>query len=230
VGINTEIQSLSPSAIVELFELDATSIGGPLVYWHNGVNELGSDVVWQGNTYTRLPVEANGFEKSSNGTIPRPTLRIANVTGVISATARAYDDLIGAQVTRRKTFVKYLDAVNFASGNPLADPNAAFQDDIWIVDRKASENGIFIEFELAAIFDLAGVKLPRRQFVQNICGWAYRSAECSYSGGAVADTNDVATTILANDVCGKRLASCALRFGETAVLPFGGFPAVGLLR
>ncbi|TCS68254.1 hypothetical protein EDC61_1305, partial [Sulfuritortus calidifontis] len=30
--------------------------------------------------------------------------------------------------------------------------------------------------------------------------------------------------------CGKRLASCKLRFGPYAELPFGGFPAVGLLR
>jgi phage-related protein len=32
------------------------------------------------------------------------------------------------------------------------------------------------------------------------------------------------------DQCGKRLDSCKLRFGEGAVLPYGGFPAAGLVR
>lgn len=228
--ISSDIQRLSPGSIVELFELDATAIGGPQVFWHNGVNELGSGVVWQGETYTRLPVEATGFEKTGTGTIPRPTLRVANVTGTLSAFAREYDDLIGAKLIRRKTFVKYLDASNFASGNPLADPTAGFMDEIWIVDRKSNETGIFVEFELAAVFDLAGVKLPRRQVIQNTCLWAYRSAECSYSGGAVADKNDVPTSDINVDQCGKRMSSCKLRFGQYSPLPFGGFPAVGLIR
>ena len=228
--IESDVQNLSPGQIVDFFELDATSIGGSTIYWHNGVNELGTDVVWQATTYTRLPVEASGFERSGTGSLPRPTLKVANVTGLVGALAKDLDDLAGAKVTRRRTFVKYLDASNFASGNPYADPNVGFPDEIWIVDRKASENGIFIEFELAAIFDLAGVKLPRRQIIQNTCTWAYRSAECSYSGGAVADINDNLVTTLAEDVCGKRIASCKLRFGTYTVLPYGGFPGAGLTR
>jgi len=43
------------------------------------------------------------------------------------------------------------------------------------------------------------------------------------------DTNDQPTTIIASDVCGKRLSSCRARFGF-GELPFGGFPAAGLLR
>jgi lambda family phage minor tail protein L len=170
--ISSDVQELAPSAVVEMFELDLTGIGGSVLRWHNGVNELGGSVVWQGETYTKLPVEATGFEKKSNGTIPRPILRVANVTGLLGALVREYDDLIGAVVTRKKTFIKYLDAINFSAGNANADPNSHFDDEVWIVDRKASENGIFIEFELAAIFDLAGVMLPRRQTIQNVCTWA----------------------------------------------------------
>ena len=29
------------------------------------------------------------------------------------------------------------------------------------------------------------------------------------------------------DVCGKRLSSCEVRFGDNVDLPFGGFPGVG---
>jgi phage-related protein len=34
----------------------------------------------------------------------------------------------------------------------------------------------------------------------------------------------------AQDACGKRLVSCQKRFGANAELPFGGFPAAGLIR
>lgn len=228
--IESDIQKLAPGSLVELFTLDATAIGGTVLRWHNGVNEIGNDVVWQGNTYSRFPVEAEGFERTGKGQIPRPTIRAANVTGLMGALVREMDGLIGAKVTRKRTFVKYLDAVNFAAGNPQADPNVGFPDEVWFVDRKASENGVFIQFELAAAFDVQGIKLPRRQCIQNVCTWQYRSAECGYTGGPVADKNDVATSNSALDACGKRLASCKLRFGAFNPLPYGGFPGVGLLR
>jgi lambda family phage minor tail protein L len=229
--IESDVQKLAPGAIVDMFELDATTIGGSVIRWHNGVNALGNDVVWQGNSYTRFPVEASGFQRSGKGTLPRPVLKVANVSGLTGALARELGDLCGAKVTRRRTFVKYLDAVNFAGGvNPQADPLCGFPDEVWFVDRKASENGVFIEFELAAAFDVAGVKLPRRQCVQNVCTWGYRSAECGYTGGPVADKNDAPTSDPALDQCGKRLLSCKKRFGEFDQLNFGSFPGVGLIR
>jgi len=229
--ISSDVQKLNPGSLVELFELDATAIGGDVLRWHSGVNELGNDVVWKTLTYSRFPVQASGFERSGKGTLPRPKITVANISGLIGAMARGLDDLMGAKVTRRRTFLKYLDAVNFTGGiNAQADPNVAFPDEIWFVDRKSAENGVFIEFELSAAFDVRGVKLPRRQAIQNVCPWVYRSAECSYTGGAVATKNDVATGVLALDVCGKRLVSCKLRFGENNPLPFGGFPGTGLIR
>jgi lambda family phage minor tail protein L len=231
VTIASDVQKLAPGALVELFVLDATALGGTITRFHAGLNELQSSLVWDGDTYTPFPIEASGFELSGRGTLPQPKVRIANVTGLVGALVAELDDLVGATLTRKRTLVKYLDAVNFSGGvNPTADPTQAFPDEIWTVNRKAEENKIFIEFELAAAFDVAGVKLPRRQVVANVCPWIYRGAECGYAGGAVADINDVATAVLANDQCGKRLASCKLRFGTFSELPYGGFPGVGLIR
>jgi len=229
--IASDIQKLAPGTLVDLFELDATAIGGEVVRFHNGVNALGSDVVWQANTYTRFPIEASGFERSGSGSLPRPKLRVSNITGLVGALVRELQDLVGAKLIRRRTFAKYLDAVNFPGGvNPAADPNASFPDEIWNVERKSGENGLHVEFDLAAAFDVQGVQLPRRQCIQNVCTWRYRAAECGYAGGAVADINDVPTGGMASDQCGKRLASCKLRFGAYNPLPFGGFPGVGLVR
>jgi lambda family phage minor tail protein L len=126
---------------------------------------------------------------------------------------------------------KYLDAVNFDGAvNPNADPTAEFADDIYFIEQKVNENKNFVEFELTSSFDVQGVRLPRRQIVQNICPWKYRGAECGYTGTNYFDINDNVVGSLAADVCGKRLTSCQLRFGDYAELPYGGFPAAGLVK
>lgn len=225
--ISEDIQKLNPGVIIELFQIDTFPAGGTeIIYLHNGVNELGNSVVFDGNLYTRFPLFAEGFEKSGSGTIPRPTLKVANISGVMGALVKSLNDLVNSKVTRIRTFARYIDAINFPGGiNPEADPNQVIDKEIWNIDRKSSENKVFIEFELAAAFDVQGVMLPRRQCIQNICTWKYRSSECTYSGGPVADKFDVATTDPNKDSCGKRLNSCRLRFGNNAVLPYGGFPS-----
>jgi lambda family phage minor tail protein L len=229
--IESDVQKLNPGSIVTLYELDATELGGGLLRWHNGVNELGNDVVWRGFTYSRFPVEATGFERSGKGAMPRPTLKVANISGLIGALARELNDLVGTKLTRRRTFLKYLDAANFPGGvNVQADPNVGFSDEIWTIDRKSTENGIYVEFDLSSAFDVQGTKLPKRICIQNTCVSRYRGAECGYSGPPVATKFDDVTTVAALDVCGKRLTSCRLRFGVGSELPYGGFSGVGLLR
>ncbi len=54
MGIRADIQSLSPSALIELFELDmsVTTSGGKL-YFHAGTNGLSQPIVWQGFPMSR---------------------------------------------------------------------------------------------------------------------------------------------------------------------------------
>ena len=229
--IKTDIQKLAPGAIVELFELDLTPFGGDVLRFHAGTNGLIQNVTWQGSVYTAFPVQATGFEFNGQGQAARPRLVVANVVGAITALVLQYQDIVGAKVTRRRTLAKYLDAVNFPGGtNPSADPTAEFPLDVFYVDRKSAETNEIVEFELAPAMDLTGVMLPRRQIIQNICPWGYRSSECGYTGTAYFNANDQSVTTLAQDVCGKRLSSCKLRFGQFGELPYGGFPAAGLLR
>lgn len=230
-SIVTEIHKLEPSAIIELLEVDLTSLGGAVLRFHAGTNQLQQNVVWQGQTYTAFPAKASGFEFNGQGQAPRPRLMVSNVLGSITALVLQYDDIVGAKVTRKRTLAKYLDAVNFSGGvNPTADPSAEFPDDVYYIDRKVTETNDLIEFELAPAMDLTGVMLPRRQVVQNICPWRYRSSECGYAGTNYFDANDQPVGSAAQDVCGKRLSSCKARFGQYAELPYGGFPAAGLIR
>jgi lambda family phage minor tail protein L len=233
-AVGEELNKLAPSAVIELFELDGTasSIGVDQIYrFHAGVNEqISGNIVWNGQTYQRYPVEATGFTYEGNGQLPRPTISMSNVLSLGTTLVLEYNDLVGATVTRIRTLKKYLDASNFTSGtNATADPFAEFPREIYIVDRKVAENRAFVSFELAASFDVAGVKLPRRQIIQNICPWTYKGEGCGYTGANYFDIDDNEVANVAQDVCGHRLSSCKLRFGENAEIPYGGFPSAGLI-
>lgn len=226
MAVKEDIQSLAPSAQVELFVLDTSSMpGGTITRFHAGMGGVQANIWWRGEEYQALPVEASGFDVSAKGALPRPRIKVANVDGLFSAAARDFDDLIGCKVTRRITFVKYLDARNFPDGNPDADPNQSLSEELWFVERKVSENRYIVEWELASAFDLQGVMLPFRQVVQNSCQWGYRSAECGYTGGYMG-ANDTPVFTAAEDCCPKLYTSCKARFGSQGIniLNFGGFP------
>tara|TARA_R100001440_G_C2506084_1_gene117270 strand:+ start:36 stop:611 length:576 start_codon:yes stop_codon:yes gene_type:complete len=171
----SEIQKINPSAIIELFELQLSAVlhGNNTIYrFHSGSDlNANGEIVFAGNSYTRFPIEATGFAYQ-RGQLPRPKLVISNALGTISAILNlvnettAGNDLTGATFTRIRTMARFLDAVNFpGNSNPLGtpDPTAEFKRQIFVVDRKATENREIVEFELAAALDMAGIRAPKRQ-------------------------------------------------------------------
>ena len=233
----SELQSISPSAIIELFELELNILqhGVATTYrFHAGANlDANTDVVWAGNSYQRLPIEADGFSYQGKGQLPRPILRVSNIFGTLSTLiATLPNGLEGAKVTRVRTLARYLDAVNFPGGvNPYGtpDPTAALPQEIYTIDRKTTENRDVIEFELAASIDLQNVLAPKRQTIANICQWRYRrwdsttsnfdytNVDCPYTNNAYFKADGTPTNIASEDVCGKRLTSCKLRFDTAFV-------------
>lgn len=232
-SIYADLSTLAPDAIIELFELhyDNTLHGSTdILRWHAGSNaDVTGNITWNSNDYVRLPVQAEGFEYTNGGTLPRPTLSVANLDGAVTALLLGVNlttpgnDLTGAKVKRIRTLKKFLD------GESAADPYATFPIEEWFIDRKATESRDVVSFELASKFDLSNKELPNRQVVANICQWQYRSSECSYTGSNYFDVNNNSVGTLAQDACGKRLSSCKKRFGENGELPFGSFPGAGLL-
>jgi lambda family phage minor tail protein L len=217
----SDLQAIAPSAIIELFqlELNATQHGVSEIYrFHAGTSlNANGELVWAGQSYLRFPIEAEGFEYSGNGQLPRPKVRVSNIMGTITALLLSLPDgLEGAKFTRIRTLARYLDAVNFPGGvNPLGspDPTAEFPREVFYIDRKVVETRDVVEYELAAAFDLAGIRAPKRQCIANICQWVYKSAECGYTGGL--------------PTCDKTLDACKEHFGVYAELPFGSFPGIG---
>jgi len=233
-SVYADLSVLAPSAIIELFELrldNALHGSTNITRFHNGCNAaLTGGIVWDGNTYASVPIVAEGFEQTSAGTLPRPTISIANTDSVVTALlldvneVTPHNDLTGAEFRRIKTLKRYLD------GETTADPNAQWPVEIWYIDRKSVENRDIVSFELASQFDLAGQFVPKRQLIANVCQWAYRSSECSYSGSNYWDADNNPTGSIATDRCGKSLTSCKLRFGNNGELPFGSFPSAGKMR
>lgn len=236
--ITEDVQSLTPGNLVELFELDARAIGGDIERYHNYMD---GPIVWQGNTYQPWAIETQGFERTGDGQQPTPSLTVGNIgidadgneiTGVVSALCLALDDLVGARLTRKRTFAKYLDAVNFPEGNPSADPNEHFPDELWIIAQKAAETASAVSFTLSSPLQFDGMRIPSRQIIANICGWAtkaapeggYRGAWCGYTGSAMFDKDGNPVADPALDECGYRVSDCKLRFGENQPLSYGGFP------
>ena len=222
-----ELNNLTPSAIITLFEIDISSVldaksitsladdkiqtgfkGNTesdttpsydgVLRFHNNIKVFDSKIIWQGNTYIPAPIQATGFENSSRGTLPTPILSISSQseTGTDQLALLRYEilklgDIIGAKVTRRRTFAKYLDWDNFqvaTAESRLAelpdgyepDPNAELPRDIYYIERKTAENKNTIQYQLSSILDLEGIKIPRRTIISDKCNWHYRGPGCWY--------------------------------------------------
>ena len=65
MGINADIQNPEPGALVELFELDASGIGGEVLRFH-GYMQVGP-IFWQGQRYEPWAIQAEGFEQVGEG-------------------------------------------------------------------------------------------------------------------------------------------------------------------
>lgn len=227
--IRADSQLLEPGSRIRLYRLDGTVIdpGAGILNFHP-YNQEGP-ITWQGVEYFPWPIQAEGFEKTGDRP-PTPTLTVANVDRSITALCLQYDDLIGAILTQKTTLAKYLDPVNFGGVNPTANPAEHYPDEVWYLDRKEHEDYTVVKWALSSALDFNGITLPGRTIVANQCGFFYRTAECGYAGPPVAKYDDTPTSDPLLDNCSRRVTGCKLRWGEDNPLPYGSFPAAGLLR
>jgi len=236
VNIVSDIQSFSPGQYVELWEVDCTDLGGSIYRFTPNTTVTGTSVYLNGVEYLPLEIEIDGFEVQGTGQLPRPTVRISNINQTFTASIVSLNDMVGAKVTRRKTFSKYLD------DGEEANSYAQFSPDVFYIDRKTSHNPLYVEWELISAVELSISRFPRRQVIRDICThryreWAtisgtfdYSKATCPYTGALAYDENGEVTTS-GNDNCGKRLYDCKLRYpNDDDELPFYGFPGVARYR
>lgn len=212
-------------AIIDLYEVDLSVLAkDSLIFrFHNGLNNLRQAIVWQGKTYEPYSIQVDGFQKNGQGVSNRPKMVVSDAFGLITGLTTTYEDLLGAVVTRRQVPADFLDEINFVDGNNKADPTQEIVSQ-YIIERLTSlipsESATF---ELALPCESDGMLLPARVIIAHTCCWDYRSAECSYTGGAVADEYDTPTNDITKDKCSYTLTGCKLRHGQHGILPIGCF-------
>jgi lambda family phage minor tail protein L len=157
-----ETQACVTSGYIELFEIDTTNIGGADVYRFTPESYSASVVLWQGNVYSPFPIQVEGFEwNGSTSAPPKPTLTISNVNKFMLAAVIDLGDLVGAKVTRWRTFKRFLD------GQVDADSSAHFPPDRLLIEQKAMHDKTMFQWSLISPMDREGLMLPRRQILKD---------------------------------------------------------------
>lgn len=245
--LSSDLQKLSVTGLVTLYELDATKLGGDVFRWHGHTSHedwryidgsttetelvVKRNIIWAGQTYTPVAIQTDGLEVRGDGRPSMPTLVIANqiedINGAVTAMCAFYSDFVGATLKVTRVLAKYLDAANFAEGNPTANPSESTTQ-YWYIEQKTEENQQTVTFELSSPLSAQRKKIPTRN-ITPYCTWAvrgqYRGESCGYTGAAMFTEEGEPTDNPALDKCGGRLKDCKLRFGENNPLNFGGFPA-----
>ena len=230
--IATDMQQLEQEPQIILFEIDVTGRGNALLRFTpvvDGTEDF--QVQFGGNIYQRMPISADGFQWDGVGTAPRPTLSLAAKDLVFLSLVINTQDLVGCPVRRIRTFRKYLD--DGASPNP----GAHYPIDYFVVEKKTSQKGRRLGFELSTPMDQQGKQIPARQVIRDTCmnrfrywangQWNYDGVECPYTGAAMYEPNGTPTADPTKAKCGKRLEDCETHFGKGNVLPIFAFPGVG---
>lgn len=247
MSLSSDLQKLSVTGLVTLYELDATNLGGSIFRWHGHTSfedwqhidgsttetELITkrDLIWQGNIYSPISIQTDGLEVRGDGRPSMPTMVIANQInnqlGAVGVLCAFHNDFVGATLKVTRVLTKYLDAENFSAGNPSANPSSSTTQ-YWYIEQKKEENAQTVTFELSSPLSAQRKKIPTRN-ITSYCTWAvrgqYRGESCRYMGAAMFTEDGEPTDNPALDKCGGRLVDCKKHFGENEPLNFGGFPA-----
>jgi len=238
--LRAELASMEPGSIIELFEIETNCRihGVDQTFRFSNTYSASSTVIpviWAGNSYWPITIEADGFAYDGKGVLPTPTLRLGNVNGEISAILNEVNaftpgnDLGLAKFTRIRTLARFLDAANFDDGvNPYGTPNptATFPPEIYYFDKKELECRDVVEFKMESAFSLVGERGPRRQCLKH-CTFVLGGDGCGYNGPNFFDENNNPVASAELSVCSQTLTGCRLRHGEGAELPYGGYPGIG---
>ncbi len=154
--LTNELHKDTLSAYIELYELDASAIGGSTYHFTNSLPESGNTITYDNIDYILIPIEISGLSVKSDGSPARPQMIIDNVSRILLSAVISLGDLVGAKLIRKRTFAKFLD--NGSDPNPNA-----YVDDVYYISQKTSHTPSSISFELCSALELTDIKIPGRQ-------------------------------------------------------------------
>lgn len=163
--------------VVDLYQLTSPNSDKPILYFHPGLNDTLDDNInfrdatqpYTVREYIPMPLHLDGVNHQADGALNRPTLTVANVTTDFSDELGSFkiQDLVGYKITKRTTLESHLN-----SGS-AATPPVEFPSVSYVIDRIEAMDNIAVVFELAAVFDLENIKIPKRTILGKYCNWEY---------------------------------------------------------
>jgi lambda family phage minor tail protein L len=154
-----ELQTLSSEPIVDLYEIDLSPIGINIVEYfcssENPDTTLGAAI--DGRFYKPWPITSSGFESTTQGSLPQPTIDLANIKSAISVLLIVYKPR-GALVRRRRIYRKHLD------GGTDPNPDAQFEPEEYILDRW-DRNDFTCTLRLVTELTYLNLEIPARRII-----------------------------------------------------------------
>ena len=189
-GFNQEAVKKEGEALVRLFEFNYTD--DEWLYF----TDADIDITYNNHTYSRFPISVDKVTETKEGTLPRLSIKISNVSKYIGGYVEDYDGFRGKKVIIRTCFLSTLNTSDH------------------IIDKlnidSVNIDALNVTFSCTPIFSILNVTLPYRKFSRNFCMWKFKGDECCYNG---PDT-----------VCNKSFSDCKSKGNQSRFGGFPGVP------
>ena len=180
--------------LIEITLTNDDESGGPTVLYFAANNE---DVTFDGNKYTALPFEASLINANAQGKIPTVSLKVLNITRVLTPYLNALDGGLDSTVKMTLINTGHL-------GEDYSELELTF--DVLGCDINAYQ----VTWTLGMANPL-NQRFPLYRFLANHCAWEFANGvECPYGEGS----GEILTT------CNRTLSDCITRGQE---IYFGNF-------
>ncbi len=160
MAIKTDVRQQATEAIIDLFELDCTVLGGSVYRFSPQIGRNYVAVTFNNQTWQPMPIMIENLSYSGSEAPAKPSLSISNISGVMLPAVITLGDIVGAKLTRWRTTEKYLGTGSTPSGIEFLPK------DIWLVERKEHQNKHSIKWMLTSELNRADRRLPRRLFLK----------------------------------------------------------------
>lgn len=165
-----ESVKLEQDRLLHFIDISVPSVGTNVATTEYLVDS-NENITWRGTSYTAFPLQfSGGFTMSSDGSIDKATLSLANPERLIMHYIDAYGGLRDATITVYTIYEKFVDS------NP-----SSYVVDYFVVDSySATDTVLTLRLDPSINLDR---KLPRTAFYSNSCRFTYKDpATCKYSG------------------------------------------------
>jgi len=180
-----------------LLMIDLDFPGKPTVRIVHDTNP--SDLTWDGNSYTSLPMKIDDVREEGHGGLPTFTIQLTNVGWLLMAKLEEYAGFIGATATLRLVHSNYTASASDVIFEEYYSVLNCDVDLMWATITLGAENPM-------------NQRCPKQRYLKGHCRYKeFKGAECGYTGG--------------ERECNRTLEQCQADNNTPRV---GGFPGRGI--